>query len=214
MAGHFLGARRALFTRTSQHNVAMVELVALMTVVVAASAASSSANAAARWWQVGLRRVLSAMCNASQCTTIRNHLEFSRSCTVASLHGSTDARFVPLVTCLRATGIERSETRIPENGKREEGLGWGCGRGREEMEMERRKRKVGRDGRKSFIECGGTAFGVARHNYLGKVAYTKYLASILGWTTGWYNSRWHRTEVGDLLQSRTCKPPLERRYRT
>ena len=64
--------------------------------------------------------MLSAMCNALQCTTIRNHLEFSRSCTsVASLRpgSTTDARFVPLVTCLRATGTERSETRILENGE-------------------------------------------------------------------------------------------------
>lgn len=39
--------------------------------------------------------------------------------------------------------------------------------------------EAGTDGRKSFIECGRTAFGVAKHNYLGNVAYTQYLSSIL-----------------------------------
>lgn len=34
-----------------------------------------------------------------------------------------------------------------------------------------KEEKLGTDGRKSFIECGRTAFGVAKHNYLGNVAY-------------------------------------------
>lgn len=93
---------------------------------------------------------------------------------VASLRGST--------ACNAFAGVQRGETRIA---------------GGREGEKKRRT-----DGRKSFIECGRTAFGVAKHNYLGNVAYSSIFRVSSSWTVRSYNSPWHRTEVGDLLQWR------------
>lgn len=128
--------------------------------------------------RVGLCSVVSAMCDASQCTTIRKPLGVFtelRRCAVAPVP------FVPLVTHLRAYNEAKRELR--EGGREGE-----------------KKRRT--DGRKSFIECGRTAFGVAKHNYLGNVAYSSIFRVSSSWTVRSYNSPWHRTEVGDLLQWR------------
>ena len=64
------------------------------------------------------------------CLQCAMHCNAPRYETTWSFHGvapalrrcagsTTDARFVPLVTCLRATSIERGETRILENGESE-----------------------------------------------------------------------------------------------
>lgn len=99
---------------------------------------------------------VSAMCDASQCSDARYETTWSFH-GVASLRGTAADPLRSACNAFAGDGGHRA--------RRNENCGeWG-GEG---------------DGRKSFIECGRTAFGVAKHNYLGNVAYyARYLSSIL-----------------------------------
>lgn len=143
--------------------------------------------------------MVSAMCDASQCSDARCETTWSfhgvarlRRCAVAPM----PVPFVPLVTHLRATaGVQRSETRIAEK------------RGGEKERVERKRERMV----EKVLSNAVVPPSVLRNTIILVTSLTPSIFRVSSsWTVRSYNSPWHRTEVGDLLQRRVRANRLQR----